>query len=152
MFTNNDADSIQAKLLNGRVAIYASASPLVYSSAGNTTYINPAKMKYQMSKPAEERNFIARWQDEITWNTQIDQTALATNLVPYPGTDLADVNSNVFEIFLQVLSASATAKSDADVDSILDKAQKDAVSLGYNDLLEWRTEQWQKNKQLLGEE
>ena len=94
---------------------------------------------------------MTRYQESITWKTHIDHTALGTNLVPEAGTELADISVNVVDIFQQALSASATAKSDADVDKILDKAEQDAVALGYNELLEWRTQQWLKNKELLGQ-
>ncbi|KOP68665.1 ABC transporter substrate-binding protein [Bacillus sp. FJAT-18019] len=119
--------------------------------AGNSSYIDPVKVKREMDKPFEERGWMTRYQESITWKTHIDHTALGTNLVPEAGTELADISVNVVDIFQQALSASATAKSDADVDKILDKAEQDAVALGYNELLEWRTQQWLKNKELLGQ-
>lgn len=118
---------------------------------GNTTYIDPIKMDYEMAKPEAERSWLLTNQEAVTWRTTNDATALATNLTPQAGTDLADIDVNVREIFAQALSASATAKSDADVDKILDQAQEDSLAVGYGELLEWRTEQWLKNKELLGE-
>jgi len=129
--------------------IQASNNPVMM--AGNTGYIDPAKMKFELSKPPEERNWLARYQESVTWKTHIDQTALASNLTPAPGTDLADISTNVLDLFLQTLSASSTAKSDEEVDKILEQAEKDAQALGYNQLLEWRTERWLENKKKLGQ-
>lgn len=118
--------------------------------SGNTSYIDPAKLKYEMSKPEEERNWQTRYQESVTWKTHIDQTALASKLAPEQGTDLAEVALNVSDIFLQAFTASATAKSDADVDKILDQAEKDAAGVGYYDLMQFRQEKWLENKKILG--
>lgn len=118
--------------------------------AGNTSYIDPAKMKYELSKPEEERNWNARYQHAVTWKTHIDQTALASRLNPSPDSELGDIRQSVLDIFLQAFSESATAKSDEEVDKILDKAEADAFAVGYEKLLEWRTERWLENKAKLG--
>lgn len=118
---------------------------------GNTAYIDPAKMKYELAKPEEERNWNARYQHAVTWPTHIDQTALANRLNPPPDSKLGDARQNILDLFLEVLSISSTAKSDEEVDKILDKAEADAIKLGYNELLEWRTERWLENKEKLGQ-
>lgn len=118
--------------------------------SGNTSYIDPAKMKYELDKPEEERNWNARYQHAVTWPTHIDQTALASKLNPPPDSALGDTRQLVTDIFLQAFAESATAKSDEEVDRILDRAQADAEALGYNELLEWRTERWLENKAALG--
>jgi len=142
IFTNSyNADQVSE--------IQAANNPVMI--AGNTAYIDPAKMKFELLKPEEERNWLARYQESVTWKTHIDQTAMANNLTPEPGTDLADASTNVIDVFLQALSASSTAKSDEEVDKILVQAEKDAQALGYNELLEWRTERWLENKKALGQ-
>jgi ABC-type glycerol-3-phosphate transport system substrate-binding protein len=117
---------------------------------GNTSYIDPAKMKYENSKPLEEQNWQARFQRDITWPSSNDITAL-NNMPLEPDSPLGDTKQQITDLFLQVLADSSTAKSDADVDKILDKAEADAKSFGYEDILKWRTEKWLANKAILGE-
>ncbi|MFC7680935.1 extracellular solute-binding protein [Paenibacillus sp. GCM10028914] len=132
-----------------KVSEFESANDRVIIAA-NAGYIDPVKKKYESDKPFEKKGWSTRYQESVTWKTHNDHTALGTNLTPDAGTELADISVNIIDVYQQALSASGTAKSDEDVDRILDKAEADAVALGYNELLEWRTEQWLKNKELLG--
>lgn len=119
--------------------------------AGNTDYINPAKMSFELSKPPEERNWAAHWQNEITWKTQIDHTAVGSRMNPLPGTELAEIRQNAHDIFQQALAESTTAANDEAVDKIWDKAHEDALAVGYAELLAWRQDIWRENKAILGE-
>ncbi|RJX39713.1 extracellular solute-binding protein [Paenibacillus pinisoli] len=115
---------------------------------GNTGYIDPAKMKYESKLPAAEQNWAARYQSEITWPTQANATEFI-NLVPQPDSELGIVKQRVDDIFTQAYAQSVMAKDDAEVDKILDKAESDAQAAGYADLLEWRTVEWKKNKEII---
>lgn len=118
---------------------------------GNTGYIDPAKMKYESKLPPEQQNWAARYQNEVTWPTQADVTEYI-NLDPEPNSDLGLVKQRVDDIFTQAYAQSVMAKSDAEVLSILDKAEQNAQDAGYTKLLEWRTEVWQNNKRLIAGE
>ncbi|QJD86678.1 ABC transporter substrate-binding protein [Cohnella herbarum] len=118
--------------------------------AGNSVYIDPAKNKYEDTIPPEKKNWQARWQKEITWPTANDITEFRTNLQPPADSELGDIRQSVLDLLTQTLSESATAKSDEEVDKILDKADASAMQLGYQKLLDWRTEQWQANRKTLG--
>lgn len=115
---------------------------------GNTGYIDPAKMKYESKLPKEEQNWAARYQSEITWPTQANATEFI-NLNPEPDSELGIVKQRVDDIFTQAYAQSVMAKSDEEVDSILDKAEKDAQNAGYSQLLEFRTEGWKRNKAII---
>ncbi|MCR2807010.1 extracellular solute-binding protein [Paenibacillus soyae] len=115
---------------------------------GNTGYIDPAKMKYESKLPADQQNWAARYQSEITWPTQANATEFI-NLNPLPDSELGIVKQRVDDIFTQAYAQSVMAKDDAEVDSILDKAEKDAQEAGYAELLAWRTEGWKKNKEII---
>lgn len=115
---------------------------------GNTGYIDPAKMKYEAKLPPEEQNWAARYQSTITWPTQANATEFI-NLDPLPDSELGIVKQRVDDIFLQAYAQSVMAKDNAEVDAILDKAEKDAQDAGYADLLAFRTEAWKKNKDVL---
>jgi len=118
--------------------------------AGNSSYIDKAKAKYENTQPPEKQNWAARWQREITWPSSNDITEFANNLEPPADGELGDIRQNSLDLFLQILSETATAKSDADVDKILDAAEAKAQKLGYQKLLDWRTERWQENRKILG--
>lgn len=112
---------------------------------GNTGYINPAKMKYQTQVPLEEQDWLARYQSTITWKTQFDVTQFI-NLDPPTDSDLGVIKTKLDDLHLQVYANVMTnSKSDEDVDKILDKAEADAQKIGYDKLLEFRTEKWLAN-------
>jgi ABC-type sugar transport system, periplasmic component len=129
--------------------IQAKNDPVMIS--GNSTYIDAAKMRYENAQPPEKQNWSARWQNEITWPSSNDITEFSNRLEPTADSELGDIRQGVLDIFLQVLADSATAKSDEEVDKILDKADADAKKLGYDKLLEWRTERWLENRKLLNQ-
>jgi len=117
---------------------------------GNSIYIDPAKNKLEDSKPADQQNWQARWQKEVTWKSGNDITEFRTRLNPTADSELGDIRQSVTDLLQQALSESATASSDAKVDEILDKAEASAMKLGYQKLLDWRTERWQENRKTLG--
>ncbi|RJX37874.1 extracellular solute-binding protein [Paenibacillus pinisoli] len=116
---------------------------------GNTSYIDPAKMKMEERLPEKDRNWQAKYQSEITWPTGIDITEFK-DLTPPTDSEEANIQTLMTELLTQVLAESSQAKSDSDVDKILDKAEADAKKSGYERLLEWRTEQWQAKRKILG--
>ncbi|MFC4600715.1 extracellular solute-binding protein [Cohnella hongkongensis] len=118
--------------------------------AGNSSYIDKAKAKYEDTQPPEQQNWAARWQREVTWPSSNDITEFRNNLEPPADGELGDIRQSSVDLFLQVLSETATAKSDADVDRILDAAEEKAQKFGYQKLLDWRTERWLENKRILG--
>ncbi|MFD0590067.1 extracellular solute-binding protein [Paenibacillus sp. GCM10027627] len=115
---------------------------------GNTGYIDPAKMKYESTLPVAEQNWAARYQSEITWPTQANATEFI-NLDPAPDSELGIIKQRVDDIFTLAYAQSVMAKDDAEVEKILDKAEKDAQDAGYAKLLEYRTEGWKKNKEII---
>ncbi len=120
--------------------------------AGNTDYIDPAKIAIEKQLPEKDQNWVAYYQNEITWPSANDITAFVNYTNPEPDSELGDARAQITDLFLQVYADTATAKSDEEVDKLLDKAQKDAEKLGYSKLLEWRTEKILQNKKTLGQE
>ncbi|GIP07034.1 hypothetical protein J28TS4_54410 [Paenibacillus lautus] len=111
---------------------------------GNTSYIDPAKYKYMEKLPFEEQDWRTRYQQTITWPTQLNVTEFA-NLNPAPDSDEGIIKTSVDELFLEIYAKSVMAKSDEEVDKVLDQGHKDLMDLGYDQLLEWRTAKWQEN-------
>ncbi|CAM3554337.1 MULTISPECIES: extracellular solute-binding protein [Paenibacillus] len=111
---------------------------------GNTSYIDPAKWKYMESLPVEEQDWVARYQQTITWPTQLNVTEF-TGLNPPTDSEEGIIRTSVDELFLEIYAKSSMAASDEEVDKILDQGNKDLMDLGYDRLLEWRTVKWQEN-------
>jgi ABC-type glycerol-3-phosphate transport system substrate-binding protein len=113
---------------------------------GNTVYVDNSKMKFEMTLPVEKRNWETRWQSEITWKTQFNTTEYV-NLSPAGDTEEGITDQAVKDIYDKARAkALINAKDDAEVLAILDQADKDAAKVGYEKLLNYQTEIWQKNK------
>lgn len=111
---------------------------------GNTSYIDPAKYKYMAELPFEEQDWRTRYQQTITWPTQLNVTEFS-GIEPSPDSDEGIIKTSVNELFLEIYAKSAMAKSDEEVDKILDQGNKDLMDLGYQQLLDYRTTKWQEN-------
>ncbi|MEF7439207.1 extracellular solute-binding protein [Paenibacillus lautus] len=118
---------------------------------GNTSYIDPAKYKYMAELPFEEQDWRTKYQQTITWPTQYNVTEFV-NLNPPPESEEGIIQTSVDELFLEIYANSVMAKSDEDVDRILDQGNEDLMALGYGKLLEWRTARWQENLKKMNQE
>lgn len=111
---------------------------------GNTVFVDQAKAKFESTLPVEQRNWATHWQYEITWKTQANSTEFI-NLDPMPDSEEGIVRQRVEDIFLEARAKTLYAKTDAEVDSILDQAEEDAQKAGYAKLLKFKTDKWQEN-------
>jgi putative aldouronate transport system substrate-binding protein len=111
---------------------------------GNTVFVDKAKAKFESALPVEQQNWSTHWQSEITWKTQADATQFI-NLDPMPESEEGIIRQRVEDIFLEARAKTLYAKSDAEVDSILDQAEKDAQKAGFAKLLKFKTDKWQEN-------
>lgn len=116
---------------------------------GNTSYIDPAKYKYMESLPFEEQDWRTRYQQTITWPTQRNVTEFV-GIEPTPESEEGIIKVSVNELFLEIYAKSVMAKSDEEVDKILDQGNKDLMALGYQQLLDYRTAKWQENLAKMG--
>lgn len=117
---------------------------------GNTVYIDVSKSKFEMTLPEDQQNWATRYQTEITWKTHGNATEFI-NLDPMPDSEEGIIAQRIDDIFAVARAKAIHAKSDEEVLSILDQAEKDAQSAGYSKLLAFRTEKWQANlKQMSG--
>lgn len=112
---------------------------------GNTVFVDKTKAKYEATLPEDKRNWATTWQSTITWPTQSDATEYI-NLDPMPESEEGIVAQRVEDIYLESRAKALFAKSDDEVISILDKAEKDAQAAGFQKLLDFKTMKWQANK------
>lgn len=122
--------------------IQSENTPVMF--VGNTSYIDPSKYKYMQNLPFEEQDWRTRYQQTITWPTQLNVTEFS-GIEPSPDSDEGIIKTTVNELFLEIYAKSVMAKSDEEVDKILDQGNKDLMDLGYQQLLDYRTAKWQEN-------
>ncbi|WP_407944614.1 extracellular solute-binding protein [Paenibacillus swuensis] len=117
---------------------------------GNTVFVDKTKAKFESTLPPEKQNWATRWQNEITWKTQSDGTEFI-NLDPMPESEEGIIRQRIEDIYLETRAKVLFAKTDEEVISLLDKAEKDAQTAGYEKLLAFKTQKWQDNvKKLAG--
>ncbi|WP_127491500.1 extracellular solute-binding protein [Paenibacillus glycanilyticus] len=117
---------------------------------GNTTYLDTMKMANNAKMKPEQVQWPDTQQAAVTWKTSQDLTAFV-NLMPAGDTEAGIAKTAVDEIFKKYYAQALFAKSDEEVDAILKKAEEEAMSQGYQKLLDFETEAWQNNlKQIAG--
>ncbi|GIN72328.1 hypothetical protein J14TS2_28030 [Bacillus sp. J14TS2] len=115
---------------------------------GNTVYIDKSKTAFEMTLPEDQQNWETKYQMNITWETQGNGTEFS-NLSPLPETEEGMAEQRINEIYDEARAKALYAKSEQEVINILDQAEKDAQAVGYDKLLEFKTQKWQENKEKL---
>ncbi len=112
---------------------------------GNTTYVDTTKIKMEMMKPEEAREWAAMAQYNFAWKTAYNTLEFA-NINPLPDTEEGMAQTTIKEnIYAESFAKALFAHSDAEVDQILAKAQKDAETAGIDKLLQYKTDKWHEN-------
>jgi putative aldouronate transport system substrate-binding protein len=115
-----------------------------FNWVGNTTFIDKTKSKMDALLPPEKQNWTTQAQNKVTWKTSKDFTEFV-NLDPLPDSAEGSIATIVNDIYTEVYAKALYAKSDAEVESLLKKAEEDAKRAGYDKLLKFQTERWQSN-------
>ncbi|WP_029192262.1 extracellular solute-binding protein [Paenibacillus harenae] len=111
---------------------------------GNTVFVDQTKAKFEETLPVEQQNWATRYQREITWKTQSNATEFI-NIDPQPETEEGIIRQRIEDLYVEVRAKALFAKSDEEVLTILDQAEKDAQASGYDKLLAFKTKKWQEN-------
>jgi len=123
-----------------------------YTWNGNSVFTDKAKGDYESTLPAQDRNWETSQQYNITWRTQGEATEFVS-LAPSRDSDAGIKETAMEDIFDRSRAeALMNTKSDADVDRVLDKAHEDAMKVGYQDVLDFRTKRWHENRKAMGRE
>ncbi|MCM3041314.1 extracellular solute-binding protein [Paenibacillus motobuensis] len=115
-----------------------------FNWAGNTTFIDTAKMSLETALSENQRSWETVAQSTVTWATSKDITEFV-NTDPIPDTDIGIISQNVRDIFTVSFAKMVHAKSDDEVLSVLATAKQDSNKAGLDKLLQFRTERWQEN-------
>ncbi|WP_054022927.1 extracellular solute-binding protein [Bacillus sp. FJAT-28004] len=115
-----------------------------FNWAGNTTFIDKAKVNLEMALSEELRSWETIAQSTVTWKTAKDITEFV-NVDPLPDSELGIISQQISDIYTVAFANMVFAKSDDEVVSIIEKTAKDAEKAGLERLLEFKTERWQAN-------
>lgn len=117
---------------------------------GNSTWIDNSKIQFEETLPMEQRRWDSYYQSTITWKSQLNASEWI-NLNPPGDSDEGIIRSTIVEIFDTARSqAIQNATSEEEVRAIFEKAETDAQNIGYSQLLEYTTDRWHENLELLG--
>ncbi|MFC5404894.1 extracellular solute-binding protein [Cohnella soli] len=116
--------------------------------AGNTSYIDGSKAANELRLPADKQSWDTVFQTQVAWKTSYDATEY-NGIEPIQESEEGVIAQQVGQITEQSRAKILFAKSDEEVDAILDKAEKDAQAAGYAKLLEFKAKIWQANLQKL---
>jgi len=115
-----------------------------FNWAGNTTFIDTAKMSLEALLSANQKSWETVAQSTVTWKTALDITEFV-NTDPIPDTEIGIIAQNIGDIYTLAYAQMVQAKSDEAVLSALKTAKKNTEKAGLAKLLEFRTEKWQEN-------
>lgn len=115
---------------------------------GNTVFTDLSKATYEATLPDDKRSWTLKYQYEVTWPSHADATEYA-NLSPAKNSEAGIAQTAVEDIFKESRAAALFAKSDDEVTKIMDKADADAMSVGYQKFLDYQTERWQRNLKIM---
>ncbi len=115
-----------------------------FNWAGNTTFIDTAKMSLEASLSANQKSWETVAQSTVTWKTALDITEFV-NTDPVPDTEIGIIAQNVHDIYTVNFAQMVHAKSDDEVLSVLETGKKNTSKAGLDKLLKFKTERWQEN-------
>lgn len=130
----------------GLAEIQAVTNNLIF--VGNTVFTDLTKSKYEATLKDEQRSWTLKWQSDVTWKTQADATEY-NNLNPAKDSPEGIIQTAVEDIWDESRAQALYAKSDDEVLKILDKANDDAMAVGYQQLLDYQTERWHHNQKVM---
>lgn len=120
-----------------------------YNMAGNTSFVDPAKVKLEMALPEEARNWATVSQANVFWKTSKNVTEFV-NLAPASDSPEGIANQAVKDIYTSTFAKAIFAEDDSDVQKLLDEGNDNMKKVGMDDVLTYMTGVWNENKKLLG--
>ncbi|KGE20773.1 extracellular solute-binding protein [Paenibacillus wynnii] len=111
---------------------------------GNTSYVDATKAQREKLLPAEAQDWTTLGQANITFKTSKNVTEFS-NLDPTPNSEEGIILQRLKDQYAQVVPKIIFAKSDEEVNRLIEEADKEAVKMGYDKVLKWKTDVWQNN-------
>ncbi|WP_413374935.1 extracellular solute-binding protein [Alkalihalobacillus sp. 1P02AB] len=111
---------------------------------GNSKFLDNAKGSYEMQLPEDQITWTTYWQQEVLWPSQLDVTEFL-NINPMPESDEGIAQQRIGEIFEEARAKALYAQSDEEVEQIVADANEQAMAVGYQQVLDYKTTKWQEN-------
>jgi putative aldouronate transport system substrate-binding protein len=116
-----------------------------YNWVGNTSLVDGTKTKIVMELPEEQRSWSTVQQVNVAWKTSANATKYI-NLSPPANTEEHIAVTALDDIYKQYLAKAMYAKSDADLEAVLQEAHAAAAGQGYEKLLAYKTAKLKENE------
>jgi putative aldouronate transport system substrate-binding protein len=116
---------------------------------GNTSYVDATKAEREKLLPSEAQDWTTMSQANITFKTSKNMTEFS-NLDPAPNSEEGIILQRLKDYYVQLVPKIFFAKSDEEVNKLIEDADKESAKMGYDKLLKWKTERWQANLQKIG--
>ncbi|WP_256760678.1 extracellular solute-binding protein [Cohnella sp. WQ 127256] len=118
---------------------------------GNTVFLDQTKSKYEALLPESKQNWATYWQNKVTWKSQGDATPFI-NLHPMPDSEQGAIYRQVKDIWLKARADAMFGRTNEEVLKILDLAHDQSMAIGFQRYLDFITEKWLSNLDLLRSE
>lgn len=115
---------------------------------GNTAYVDGTKAKRELLLPQEAQDWTTVGQANVSFKTSKDITEFS-NLEPSPTSEEGIIVQRLKDQYKKLIPKLFFAKSDEEVLSLIEQADKEATKFGYDKVLTWKTSVWQANLQKL---
>ncbi|MDB5056525.1 MAG: transporter substrate-binding protein [Bacilli bacterium] len=120
-----------------------------FNFSGNTAYIDGTKAKREKLLPAEAQDWTTLAQANIAFKTSMNVTEFS-NLDPVPNSEEGIIMQRLKDQYKQTTAKIIFAKSDDEVKALLTQADQEAKKLGYDKVLQYKTNVWQANLKKMG--
>lgn len=115
---------------------------------GNTAYVDGTKGKREKLLPELAQDWTTQAQANVSFKTSLDITEFS-NLDPNPTSEEGIIMQRLKDQFKSLVPKLFFAKSDEEVLSLIDAADKEATKIGYDKVLAFKTKVWQGNVKLM---
>ncbi len=126
-----------------------------YVWAANSTYIDQARAKVLTQYPDQLEDWTTQAQMDIVWRTSKDVTEFL-NIDPPLESDIGMLTEQITDyesgIIAQYMRGILFAKNDQEVRQLIEQAKRETEQLGYDRILEYRTDRWHQNLRRLHRE
>ncbi|MBB6729806.1 extracellular solute-binding protein [Cohnella zeiphila] len=113
---------------------------------GNSALVDRIKTAQEELKPADQQSWLVRSQQDVLWKTSMNVDPFV-NSDPDPNSPAGIASTQMIEFFKQTFAKAIYAKDDAEVVSIMEKADADSNKFGFDKYVRFKNDKWHENLQ-----
>lgn len=115
---------------------------------GNTSYVDGVKGEREKLLPEEAQDWTTIAQTTVSFKTSRNITEFS-NLDPLPNSEEGIIVQRLKDYYKQAIPKMIYAKSDEEVQTLLQQAAEETSGLGYQKVLDWKTDKWKQNIEMM---